>query len=102
MSEYKNLAEFFTKVTEFYSSKNAVNWKAKDKYEGLSGEKLKELVFLAAKGFEEFGLEKGDKAAIISETRFEWVIADFACILNGIITVPIYTTMTSEQIKFIL
>lgn len=102
MNRYKNLAEFFSHVMDFYISKNAISWKVKDKYEGLTGGKIKELVYHAAKAFEEFGLKKGDKAAIISETRFEWVITDFACILNGIITVPIYTTMTPQQVKFIL
>jgi long-chain acyl-CoA synthetase len=107
LENYKNLAEFFKTVTDFYPDKNAIQWrnpllKENFKYEGLTGSKLKELVYLAAKAIGELGLKKGDKAAIISETRFEWVVTDFACVLNGIITVPIYATMTSQQVKFIL
>src|SRR2546430_17416393 len=43
------------------------------------------------------GLKRGDRVAILSENRPEWAIADFACLLLGVITVPIYTTLTEEQ-----
>ncbi|MCI0716556.1 MAG: long-chain fatty acid--CoA ligase [Chlorobi bacterium] len=102
MGEYSNFSEFFEFITGLYGSSPALFWKENDKYESLSGKKLKELVYLASKSLEKFNLKAGDKAAIISETRFEWVVSDFACISKGIVTVPIYTTMTSEQIKFIL
>ena len=97
-----NFSEFFEYITELYGNNTAIHWKEKDKYEGLTGKKLKELVYLTSKAFERLGLKPGDKAAIISESRFEWVVTDFACISQGIVTVPVYTTMTSEQIKFIL
>src|SRR5205807_4038749 len=74
----------------------------KSQYDSISGNKIKELVYFASKELEKFNLKPGDKAAIISETRFEWVVADFACISNQIVTVPIYNTMTASQIKFIL
>lgn len=106
MPDYKNLAEFFKYAAASYSERNAIYWKnsssKSNDYEGISGNKLKELVYLLSKAIEEFGLKRGDKAAIISETRFEWVVTDFACIMNGIITVPIYTNMTAQQVKFIL
>ncbi len=106
MPPYKNFAEFFRYVTEAYSARNAIYWKnsssKSNEYEGINGNKLKELVYLLAKAIEEFGLKRGDKAAIISETRFEWVVTDFACILNGIITVPVYTNTTEQQIRYIL
>ncbi len=109
MQQYKNLASFFKYATELFSERNAIFWrdpehasKTNDKYTGINGKKLKELVYLASRAIEQLGLKRGDKAAIISETRLEWVITDFACIMNGITTVPIYVTMTSQQVKFIL
>jgi len=106
MDEYKNLAEFFKYAATAYSERNAIYWKdsssKSNEYEGINGNKLKELVYLLSKAIEEFQLKRGDKAAIISETRFEWVITDFACIMNGIITVPIYPNMTEQQVNFIL
>jgi len=109
MAQYKNLASFFKFAADLFSERNAIYWrspdhasKAKDKYTGINGKKLKELVYLASRAIEQLGLNRGDKAAIISETRLQWVITDFACVMNGITTVPIYTTMTAQQVKFII
>lgn len=49
-----------------------------------------------------WGLAKGDRVAILAENRPEWTIADFACQLLGIVSVPIYATLTAEQSAFIL
>lgn len=102
MTDYKNFSEFFLDVTKRYDQRPAISWRDNNSYSNLTGAKLKELVYHAAKAVERFGLKPGDTAAIISESRFEWVVADFACVSNKIITVPVYTTMTSNQIKFIL
>lgn len=48
------------------------------------------------------GLERGDRAAILSENRTEWALADYGCLLAGVISVPIYDTLVSEQVGFIL
>jgi long-chain acyl-CoA synthetase len=49
-----------------------------------------------------WGVGKGDRVAILSENRPEWTIADFASLLIGAVTVPIYATLTSEQTAYIL
>jgi len=49
-----------------------------------------------------WGLKRGDRVAILSENRPEWAIADFACLLLGAITVPIYTTLTEGQTAHVL
>ena len=48
------------------------------------------------------GITHGDRVAILSENRPEWAIADFAILLLGAATVPIYATLTAEQISFLL
>lgn len=55
-----------------------------------------------AGGLLELGLERGDRAAIVSENRPEWAIADFACQLSGIISVPLFSTLPAVQIEGIL
>lgn len=102
MPQYTNFSGFFNYITGLYGDNPAIFWREKESYESISGNKMKELVYHTAKSLEKLGLKHGDKAAILSESRFEWVITDFACISNGVVTVPIYTTMTSQQIKFIL
>jgi long-chain acyl-CoA synthetase len=45
---------------------------------------------------------RGDRVAILSENRAEWTLADFACLLLGVVVVPIYATVTGEQAAYIL
>src|SRR5438477_12036842 len=45
-----------------------------------------------------WGISPGDRVAILSENRHEWVVADFACMLIGAVVVPIYTTLTPDQV----
>ncbi|HET7206724.1 MAG TPA: AMP-binding protein, partial [Terriglobales bacterium] len=55
-----------------------------------------------AQALSEWGIAKGDRVAILSENRFEWATADFAILLLGAVTVPIYSTLTAEQSAQIL
>ncbi|MCJ7552746.1 MAG: long-chain fatty acid--CoA ligase, partial [Ignavibacteriaceae bacterium] len=48
------------------------------------------------------GVKKDDKVAIISENRPEWVYGDFAILGLGAIDVPLYPSLTSDSVEFIL
>lgn len=100
--QFKNFGEYVENVTAMFGSRKAIFWREKEHYESLTGKKLKELVYLTAREIEKFKLKPGEKAAIISENRYEWVVTDFACIVNRVVTVPVYTTLTAKQIKYIL
>jgi long-chain acyl-CoA synthetase len=56
----------------------------------------------AALGLIAEGVQPGDRVAILSATRYEWPIVDFAILSIGAVTVPIYETSSAEQIKFVL
>src|SRR5437899_256050 len=49
-----------------------------------------------------WGIKPGDRIAILSENRPEWPIADISSLLLGVVTVPLYTTLTPEQTAFVL
>jgi len=49
-----------------------------------------------------WGIKKGDRIAILSENRPEWSTADFAILLLGAVTVPVYATLTPEQTAYTL
>jgi long-chain acyl-CoA synthetase len=53
-------------------------------------------------GLGTLGLQPGDRVALISESRPEWVISDLAVLTAGAVTVPVYPTLSSPQIWFIL
>ena len=55
-----------------------------------------------AAGLSDLGLEPGDRVVLASENRPEWAIADLAIMAAGGITVPVYTTYTSELHEHVL
>ncbi|MEU6894535.1 AMP-dependent synthetase/ligase [Streptomyces sp. NPDC046557] len=56
----------------------------------------------AAKGLIAAGVQPGERVALISRTRYEWVLFDFAIWSAGAVTVPVYETSSPEQIQWIL
>jgi long-chain acyl-CoA synthetase len=56
----------------------------------------------AALGLIAHGVNPGDRVAVLSATRYEWPIIDFAVLAIGAVTVPIYETSAAEQIRFVL
>lgn len=48
------------------------------------------------------GVEPGDRVALMSHTRLEWMIVDYAILLAGAVTVPIYDTSSAEQVQWIV
>ena len=67
-----------------------------------SAEKLAERIRDLALGFASLGISSGDRVALMSESRPEWVVADLAIMSIGAITVPAYTTNTVEDHRHIL
>jgi len=56
----------------------------------------------AALGLIAEGVKPGDRVALLSATRYEWPILDFAILAAGALTVPIYETSSAPQIEWIL
>ncbi|GAA5184003.1 long-chain fatty acid--CoA ligase [Rugosimonospora acidiphila] len=59
-------------------------------------------VVALAKGLIAAGIEPGDRVALMSKTRYEWTLTDYAIWSAGAITVPIYETSSAEQVEWIL
>ena len=55
-----------------------------------------------AKGLMASGISLGERVAIMSRTRYEWTLADFAVWTAGAVSVPIYETSAAEQIVWIV
>ncbi|MER5944681.1 long-chain fatty acid--CoA ligase [Streptomyces sp. NPDC001904] len=56
----------------------------------------------AAKGLIASGVQAGDRVGLMSRTRYEWTLLDFAIWSAGAVTVPVYETSSPEQIQWIL
>jgi long-chain acyl-CoA synthetase len=59
-------------------------------------------VTAVAKGLVASGVQIGDRVGLLSKTRYEWTLFDFAIWFAGAVTVPIYETSSAEQIRWIL
>jgi long-chain acyl-CoA synthetase len=59
-------------------------------------------VLSVAKGLLAIGLQSGERVGLMSRTRYEWTLLDFAIWAAGGITVPIYETSSAEQAEWIL
>jgi long-chain acyl-CoA synthetase len=71
---------------------SAGNWQP------LSSSQVYQRVRAVASALLSWGIRKGDRVAILSENRWEWAIADFACLAIGAVDVPIYPNLLSDQI----
>ncbi|GHC65684.1 AMP-dependent synthetase/ligase [Streptomyces flavofungini] len=56
----------------------------------------------AAKGLIAAGVRPGDRVGLMSRTRYEWTLFDFAIWSAGAVSVPVYETSSAEQIQWIL
>jgi long-chain acyl-CoA synthetase len=68
----------------------------------ISSSDFRRNVARTAHALQEWGIHRGDRIAILSENRPEWSVADFAILLLGAVTVPVYATLTPEQTAYTL
>jgi len=55
-----------------------------------------------AAGLMTAGVQPGDRVALMSRTRYEWTVLDYAILTAGGVVVPIYPTSSLEQVEWIL
>jgi long-chain acyl-CoA synthetase len=81
----------------------AVLWQDQQgQWQPLSSSQVYQRVRALAAAFVGWGAEKGDRIALVSENRWEWMVTDFAVLAIGGADVPIYPTLTGEQIAVLL
>ncbi|TMR96048.1 AMP-dependent synthetase/ligase [Nonomuraea basaltis] len=68
----------------------------------VTASEFRDQVVEVAKGLIAAGVEHGDRVALMSRTRYEWTLADYAIWSVGAVTVPIYETSSVEQVRWIL
>ncbi|MBC7363039.1 MAG: AMP-binding protein, partial [Candidatus Aminicenantes bacterium] len=96
------LAKVFLNTEKVYQKEAFMLVKREGKYRTISTAEFARRVRNISSGLRTLGQKKGDKLIILSENRPEWVMVDLANICLGGVTVPIYTSLTPEQIKYII
>jgi long-chain acyl-CoA synthetase len=98
----RTVADLLPRAAEQYGSKVAVRYKEDDGWVSRSFEDVAEIVRPLAFGLVTLGVEKGDRVAILANTRPEWTYFDFAALSVGATVVPIYQTNSPEECRYVL
>jgi len=96
------LSQLFLNTINIYPKDDLMLYKKEGRYLPISTEEFGQRVKFIGLGLKTLGIEAGDKLIILSENRPEWVMTDLANICLGGVTVPIYTSLVPEQIKYII
>lgn len=73
-----------------------------DVIDGLSCHEMFERIRDLSLGLGTLGVSRGDRVAIVAESRPEWIMTDLAILTAGAVTVPIYPTLSAGQVRYIL
>jgi len=85
-----------------YGSAVAVKYKEGERWIDRTFDEVREIVRPLAFGLVTLGIEKGDRVAILGNTRPEWTYFDFAALSIGATVVPIYQTNSPEECRYVL
>jgi long-chain acyl-CoA synthetase len=96
------LSRLFLHTCRTYSKPELLKSKFDGVWRALSTSEFEQKVRRLSLGLQALGLRPGDKAALLAENGSHWVVADFAILCAGGITVPIYPTLPAEHIRYIL
>lgn len=102
MLQLKTLNDIFFLVATGSQPRAILYMDATGKWQAFSGMQIYQRVRAFAEALAGWGVQKGDRIAILAENRWEWAIADFATLAMGAVDVPIYPTLTAEQIGALL
>ena len=83
-----------------YGRRTALRFKRDGLYRNLSWNACRRQADRAAAGLLELGIQPGDRIALLSENRYEWLIADHAMLSTGAVTVPLHAPLAAEQVAY--
>jgi long-chain acyl-CoA synthetase len=98
----ETISQLFLNTVKSYPKDDLMLYKRQGKYVPISTDEFSRRVRYFSLGLKDLGLHPGDKLIILSENRPEWMMTDLANLCLGGITVPIYTSLVPEQIKYII
>ena len=98
----RTIYSVFREVVDRHGDKTALMYKYGAQYEEITYRNLYESINSFSEKLQLWGVQKDDKVGILSSNRPEWVITDLATIKLGAVLVPVYETLSSSEIKYIL
>ncbi len=98
----KTIADLMPVAVGEHGSRRAVLYKDGSGWSSKTYSEVGEIVRDLALGLMDLGVERGDKVAILANTRPEWSYFDFAALTAGATVVPIYQTNSPEECRYVL
>ncbi len=102
MMNYINLADMFFSKRRDFASHTAYRFKKDGEWVDLTFKEAVDQSEKLAAGLAYYGINKGDKVALISTNRVEWALIDYAVLALGAALVPVYPTLLKDQVHYIL
>ena len=102
VAEPTTLSEVFEFIARVHERPDLLNYKRDGRWIPISSADVLQRARWIAAGLYSLGVRRGDRVAILSESRPEWTLVDVGCIFLGAIDVPIYPTLTPAQVQYIL
>jgi long-chain acyl-CoA synthetase len=102
MFDFVTLSDVLERATGWGGRTVMMAQQADGTWKPISSDELYGRVRALADVFRGWGVGKGDRVAILSENRWEWAVTDFATLAIGGVDVPLYPTLTPEQIGYML
>jgi long-chain acyl-CoA synthetase len=100
--EPRTINELFKQAMARRADEVVMRVKRDKQWNGLTGREFAARVRRVALALHKFGVQPGDRVALLAESSPEWSIADHAILANTAINVPIYPTQTVDQVEYIL
>ena len=97
-----NLSDLIHRNAEQHPGVAVIGRKTAGQWHELDAVQFLAEVHTAAKGLIASGVGPGDRVAVMSRTRYEWTLLDFAIWCAGAVTVPVYESSSAEQVEWIL
>ncbi len=100
--ESGNLTDHIVENAQKAPNDTAVSLKRGEAWVGMSSKAFLDEVKAVAKGIVASGVQAGQMVGIMSRTRYEWTLVDYAIWYAGGVGVPIYETSSAEQVEWIV
>jgi long-chain acyl-CoA synthetase len=82
------------------ADRKAFSFSQADAWESLTWRQADRAAARLRQDCSRWGLVRGDRVAMLCQTRLEWLLCDVAIAMAGLVSVPIYPSSTSEQCAF--
>lgn len=100
ITDCTTIPELFARRVQSDGERTALWYKRGGEFQSLTWWEVSQQVSCLASMLTQFGVPLGDRVALLSENRLEWVLSDLAIQSLGAINVPIHAPLTGEQISW--